>query len=197
MITFKSNLDVQTVEDIFSEISARQIAALMFHSQMADYFDFLGLQGYKRLHEYQYFEESAGWRRVCRYYINHHGKLIPDRFKGEVKVIPETWETANRMSVGKSTKQKAIEDGFNQYQAWEAETKVVYERYAAQLRETGKIADAIFVDGLVEDVNCELKKVERMILNLISAGYDMVYVVESQEKIHEKYKKMAGKIGQE
>ena len=51
MITFKSRKDVNSVESIFSEINARMIAALMFHDQMSDYFDFLGMKGYKRLHE--------------------------------------------------------------------------------------------------------------------------------------------------
>ena len=34
----------------------------------------------------------------------------------------------------------------------------------------------------------ELKRLERIITDLISAGYDMVYVVESQKKLHDKYK---------
>lgn len=191
MINFKSNVEAQTVEEIYNEINFRQIAALMFHRQMSDYFDFLGLRGYKRLHEYQYLCESKENLRVSRYYINHHGKLLFDSFSGEVKMIPAAWLTANRISVGRATKQKAVEDGFNAYHAWEAETKTVYERYAVKLRETGHEADAIFVDCLVKDVDKELKKVERIILDLISTGYDMIYIVESQKEIHDKYKNMA------
>lgn len=189
MINFKSNMDANTAEEIFAQIKNRQIAALMFHGQMADYFDFLSLHGYKRLHEYQYFTESAEFRRISRYYINHHGKLLPEGFEGEINPIPAAWLTANRMAVGKSTKQKAVEDGFNQYREWESGTKATYERYAARLRELGHEADAIFVDGLVEDVDHELKCLDRIILDLISAGYDMVYIVESQKVIHDKYKK--------
>lgn len=191
MITFKSKMEAQTVEEIYNEINSRQIAALMFHRQMADYFDFLGLKGYKRLHQHQYICESKENLKVSHYYINHHGKLLSDSFSGEVKMIPAAWLTANRMSVGRSTKQKAVEDGFNAYRAWEAETKAVYEKYAAKLRETGHISDALFVDCLVEDVDKELKKVECIILDLISTGYDMVYIVECQKEMHDKYKEMA------
>lgn len=189
MIQFKNNMDASTVEEIFAQIKNRQIAALMFHDQMADYFDFLSLHGYKRLHEYQYFDESAEFRKVSRYYINHHGKLISESFSGEIKVIPDGWLTANRMNVGKGTKQKAVEDGFNEYHAWETETKAVYEKYALKLREIGREADAIFVDKLVKSVDHELKCLDRIILNLISAGYDMIYIVESQKHLHDKYKK--------
>lgn len=188
MITFKSKRDVSSVESAFSEINARMIAALMFHDQMADYFDFLGMKGYKRLHEYQYFAESLERKKLNQYYINHHNKLIPDIYSGQVTMIPENWQTANRISVGKSTKQKGIEDGFNQYHEWESETKNLYEHYSSRLREMGAVADAIMVEKLVEDVDKELKKLERIIIDLISSGYDMVYITESQQCIHDKYK---------
>lgn len=194
MINFKSNKDASTVEEIFAQIKNRQIAALMFHGQMADYFDFLSLHGYKRLHEYQYFDESAEFRKVGRYFINHHGKLLPDSFVGEIKAIPDGWFTANRMSVGRSTKQKAVEEGFNEYHTWETDTKAVYERYTSRLREMGHEADALFVDKLVKCVDHELKCLDRIILDLISAGYDMVYIVESQKCFHDKYKKKIEKI---
>lgn len=189
MITFKSKKDVASVEAIFSEINARMIAALMFHDQMSDYFDFLGMKGYKRLHEYQYFAESLERKKLNQYYINHHNKLIPDTYSGQVSIIPENWQSANRISVGKSTKQKGIEDGFNQYREWESETKNLYEHYSSRLREMGAVADAIMVEKLVEDVDKELKKLERIIVDLISSGYDMVYITESQQCLHDTYKK--------
>lgn len=189
MIEFKSKMDVSTPEEIFSEINNRFIGAIMIHGQFADYFDFLGLRGYKHLHEYQHLAESIERRKVCRYYINHHNVLIKEGFSGEVNVIPDAWYTAKRLSVGKSTKQKAVEDGFLEYHNWESETKSVYEKYVQKLRETGSVADAIFVEKLVEDVSAELKTVERMISDLISVGYDMVYITEIQPEIQEKYNK--------
>ena len=128
-------------------------------------------------------------RKVCRYFINHHSQLIEDVFEGEVHVIPDAWYTAKRLSVGKSTKQKSVEDGFVEYHNWESETKKVYEQYAHVLRENSHVADAMFVECLVEDVSEELKCVERMIADFISTGYDMVYITEIQPEIHDKYKK--------
>lgn len=189
MIEFKSKMDVSTPEEIFSEINNRFIGAIMMHGQFADYFDFLSLRGYKRLHEYQHLAESMERRKVCRYYINHHNALIKEDFSGEVKIIPDAWYTAKRLSVGKSTKQKVVEDGFIEYHNWESETKSIYEKYSQKLREAGAVADAIFVEELVEDVSAELQTVERMISDLISTGYDMVYITEIQPEIHEKYKK--------
>ena len=170
MIDFKSNLDVKTPKEIFAEINERFIGAVMMHGQFADYFDFLGLKGFKRMHEYQHISESLERRKVCRYFINHHNQLIDDVFDGKVNVIPDAWRTAKRLSVGKSTKQKAVEDGFVEYHNWESETKEVYEQYAHTLRENGHVTDAMFVECLVEDVSEELKTVECMINDLISTG---------------------------
>lgn len=189
MIDFKSNLAVKTPKEIFAEINERFIGAVMMHGQFADYFDFLGLKGFKRMHEYQHIAEGLERRKVCRYFISHHNQLIDDAFDGKVNVIPDAWRTAKRLSVGKSTKQKAVEDGFVEYHNWESETKEVYEQYAHTLRENGHVADAMFVECLVEDVSEELKTVECMINDFISTGYDMVYITEIQSEIHDKYKK--------
>lgn len=66
MIDFKSNLDVKTPKEIFAEINERFIGAVMMHGQFADYFDFLGLKGFKRMHEYQHIAESLERRKVCQ-----------------------------------------------------------------------------------------------------------------------------------
>ena len=78
-----------TVEEIYSEISAHMIKGIMMHSQLADYYDFLGLGGYKRCHEYHYLEETMYHRKLNRYFINHHNKLIPEMEVEDPKVIPD------------------------------------------------------------------------------------------------------------
>lgn len=194
MINHKSKMDVSTLEEIYTEISARQLAGIMIHGQLADYFDFISLHGYKRMHEYQFYDEIRERRKLSMYYINHHGKLLPDTDVGSIKVIPAAWSNANRMSVGKGTKQKAVEDAFTAYRAWEVETKEVYSAYAGKLREMGHEADCTIVDKLVDNVDKEIKCLDRIMLNLISCGYDMTYIVEEQQTLHDKYKKREGRL---
>ena len=47
-----------TVEEIFGKIVQHQIKGLMIHEQLSNYYDFLGLSGYKRFHECHYYEEN-------------------------------------------------------------------------------------------------------------------------------------------
>lgn len=58
---------MRNIIDIFSEIHSRQVRGVMFHNETAQMFDFLGLRGYKRQHEYQMLEEikaQALFRRI-------------------------------------------------------------------------------------------------------------------------------------
>ena len=57
------------LKEIYSNIVSHMIKGMMIHAQLADYYDFLGLQGYKRCHEYHYMKESCAYRGVSRYFI--------------------------------------------------------------------------------------------------------------------------------
>lgn len=189
MTTYKSKRDVASAESVYAEVNARMIAALMFHNQMAEYFLFLGLCGYSAMHEYQYFSESLERENLRRKYIHRHGHLIPDVYEGKASAIPDNMMTANRMSIGKGTKQKAVEDCFNDYHAWESETKELYQEYSGKLREFGAVIDASCMERMAENVSCELERIENIVMDLIACSYDMGYIVDSQEKIKCEYER--------
>jgi hypothetical protein len=165
------------------------IEGMMVHESMANYYDFLGLKGYKRCQEYHYLDETISYRSVCRYFINHHGKLIPEDEVNDPNVIPESWYAHDRMDVDPDTKRKAVKDGYSKWHDWEKETKKLYSHLYKELMELGEIADAKKVTDLICDVDQELKWIERDILDLEAVDYDIVYIVECQKCLHEKYKK--------
>lgn len=182
-------------EDVYELINARQITALMFHDKMADMFDFLGLRGFKRMHEYQYFVESAEHRALKRYYLNHHGKLLPDSEVDAISVVPEDWYQYNRMDVTPSIRRQAVQTAFESYLDWEAGTKALYSKMASYLLSWNNVADFNKVNELVKDVDMELKHLERIYLRLKSVEYDPIHIELLQDEYHEKYKKKSKKIG--
>lgn len=184
-----------TIHEIFAEISAHQITGIMLHEQMADYYDFLGLPGYKRLHEYHYFAESAAMRSVHRYHINHFNRLIAGSHPANPAAIPASWINYTRFDVDSSTKRKAIKDGFAKWREWETGTKKKYESFYKQLCELGEIAAAGKVRQLLEDVDFELKCAERMKLELDAVDYDMSIIVPAQSALHEEYAEKSKRIG--
>lgn len=182
-------------EEVYKIINARQITALMFHDEMADLFDFLGLRGFKRMHEYQYMVESAEHRALKRYYINHHGKLLPESTLTPVSVIPGDWVQYNRVDVTATVRKQYTQRAMDQYLDWEAETKTLYGKMAAYLMDWQKVADFDKVNCLIKDVDMELKYLERLYLELKSVDYDPAYTNMLQDKYHEKYKEKCKEIG--
>lgn len=183
------------IREIYSKIAEHMINGMMFHEQMANYYDFLGLQGYKRCHEYHYLAETCAYRGVCRYFINHHDMLIPEpRFDNE-NVIPDSWYNHVRGDVDASTKKNAVKTGLTKWVEWERETKHLYEEMYKEAMEIGEVASACKIKELIHDVDCELKKAERYWLNKEAINYDIGAIIAEQKRKHDKYKRKMEKIG--
>lgn len=181
--------------EIFMAIRDRQITALMFHSQMADLFDFLGLRGFKRMHEYQYLSESMDNRGLDRYYLNHHNKLLVGGHPRGVEVIPAEWGQYTRFDVTPQVRKQAVEKFLSRYRTWEVETKDLLSIYCKSLMDMGNVADFNKVNSLLEKVDQELKVLDRLILSLDSVSYDEVYMVSIQDSIHSTYQKKTLELG--
>lgn len=191
----KRSLTEMSEEDIFMAIRDRQISALMFHSQMADLFDFLGMMGFKRMHEYQYFSESAEYRGTCRYYTNHHNKILIEGHPKGLEVIPEEWGQYTRFNVTPSVRKQAVERSFNRYREWESETKELYSQYSIALMNLGCVADFNRVCELITDVDQELKYLDRILLKLKAISFDAIGMMDMQEELHEHYAEKTRSIG--
>lgn len=177
-----------TVEEIFKGLSERKLRGIMTHEYYTDYFNFLNLHGYKRMQEYHAKHEMKGFRKLHRYYIDHYNKLVPDtKFENE-EYIPASWYQYTRQDVDTNSKRNAVKTAFDKWEAWEAETKKYYEQMYKELFDIGEIASAETVAKMIEDVDDELKWVQRKRLDLMSADYDIDYILDEQSYYHDFYK---------
>ena len=177
-----------TLEEIFSKLSSHTIRGMMIHEGMANYFDFLGLQGYKRCHEYHYFCESIENRKLQHFFINRYNSLIPEGKIDSSSVIPSSWLSHKRQDVDKSTKRNAVASAIEEWIKWEHETrKVLHEAYK-ELCDLSEVSAAQYVLEMISANDREIKKAEKTHLKLEAVDYDMVYITEHQDKIHKKYK---------
>lgn len=190
-----SEYEPKNCREVFSTINSRQITALMFHDEMADLFDFLGLRGFKRMHEYQYLVESAEHRALKRYYLNHHNALLIEEDLEPIDVIPDDWYQYTRMDVTPAVRKQSVQRAMEQYREWESDTKKLYEKCCAYLVAWQNIADFNKVNDLVQDVDMELKYLERLCIELKAVEYDCSYIEILQDKYHEKYEEKSKDIG--
>lgn len=177
-----------TVGDVFAGISSTQIEGMMFHNDMADYFDFLGLMGFKRIHEYRFLSESAEMRGTHQYYINHCNMLVHQPPVNSTSHIPSSWYNYTRQKVDSGTKRNAVQSAMEKWTDWERGVKKKYEDYYSELCSMKEIAAACKVKSLIVDVDEELKNADKLYLKLMSCNFDMTVIVDMQDSLHEEYK---------
>lgn len=173
----------ESCAEIYAIINARQLTALMFHDQMADYFRFLSLDGFSDLHEKQCIEEAKERRKLRKCYMERHNKLVEDWPVTNPKAIPDDWIRYTRMDVSSQVRTQSIQNAFKKYQEWEEGSLDLYGKCASVLGEMSYMADKHDIDCLVQDVDKELKKLYEIILALKSVNYDVPFVIEYQKKM--------------
>lgn len=171
-----------TVEEIFGQIVAHMIEGVMFHSQLVEYYEFLGLPGYAECHKYHYFCESWSLQELNLFYIDHYNKLLPGRQPQDPTVIPSSWYKYLRIDVDNNTRKSSIKTSLERWVDWETETKTLYEKMYKELINLEEVAAACKIQELVEDVSQELKDAQQYLLNKKASDYDMSIIVEEQSK---------------
>ena len=179
-----------TPEEIFQKLSGRRIQGVMIHQQYADYYNFLGLHGYERCHQYQAYEELIGLTKLHDSFITVYDKLVPQAEFTNPEIVPQTWRRYSRNDIDGKTKRQAVRDGFDRWCAWETETLSIAENACKQLAEIGEAKGVEIAFMIVRDVTDELERIKRQKMALSSVDYDMIFILDEQDKEYHKYQKM-------
>ena len=183
-----------TIEDVFTQFGQHMIKGLMVHTQLSDFFNFLGLKGYHKCHEYHYYEESRNYRRISNYYLEHYDKFIMDGNISNPQIIPIDWYQYTRQQVDIATRENAIQKGFEKWINWEAETLRLYQDLYKELLDMNEIASAAEVNYYIEDVNEELAKAQQKYLELRMTDFNISDIVDEQQSLVKKYTKKMEEI---
>ena len=171
------------IDDIFSKISAHMIKGLMTHEQLANYYCFLGYDGYSNCHNEHYKDESEAFRALNRYYLKHHNKLINEERVENPNVIPSSWYGYLRSDVDVSTRIKALKDGIDIWIDWEKETVELYSEMYRELCDISEFVDAEYIKNLMLDAKMEYTNAVQLKLCLESVDYDLDYIMCNQPEI--------------
>lgn len=164
------------VNEIFATLKTHMLEGMVFHDEMATYFDFLGLCKYRDMHRHHYYEETEGYCRLCEYYMHHFNKLIPHSIMERQEVIPNAWEMYTRQEVDTGTKRNAVRSAMQKWVEWETETKDLLEEMCGELLNNGEIAAEKFLSYYVKDVDDELADAIDLHIKLETIGYDLQFM---------------------
>lgn len=178
-----------TIDEIFTTIGQKMVEGLMFHSQLCDFFCFLGLKGYSKCQKYHYFEESCNYKKLGNYYLTHYGKIILEEGFNNPKVIPENWVKYTRADVNTATRKNSVQSGFEKWVNWETDVKKTYEMLYDELIGLGEVAAGAEVKKYIEDVDEELANATQKWLELRATDWDISLIIDEQDDYYKKYSK--------
>lgn len=170
------------VDEIFATLQSHFIKGLMFHSQLASYFNFLCLEGFARQQQYHYLEENKNYLALNDYFITHYNKLIKDEGVDDPEIIPNSWFSINRKQINVHDITDFIAKAYSKWTNWERDTKELLEISYKELIDSGEMGASLFIAQWVKEIDEELVEAEKDQLLLSSIGYDMVEIVDMQEE---------------
>lgn len=179
-------------EEICKLVAQRLLQGCMNHQQFANYYDFLGLEGYKFFHDYHFFEEMHGYREFMSYYIEQYDKLITDYVSQSLTaftIIPNNWYDYLREDMDINTRRSAVKSGIEKYLRWQKETKKFLEDMYSQCIQQGFIGMSICIKKHICSVEEQIQKANRTYLELKATDYDLPTIVSKQQYLIKKYKK--------
>ena len=180
------------IEEISRLVAQRLLQGCMNHEQFANYYDFLGLKGYKKCHEYHFFEQMSNYRKFITYYIEHENRLIPDfsaKTLTSFSIVPDNWYGYTREDVDINTKRNAVKSGLEKYVNWQKETKKFLQEMYNQSIQEGQISLAIKIQEYICSVDQEIKKASKEYLEIKATDYDLPTIVTKQQSLAKKYGK--------
>ena len=175
-------------EDIYASILGKMIEGVMLHDEMSNYYDFLSLKGFRKIHEYQYWKENIAYTDFSHWVINHLDKLPRESEVDNPDVIPEGWYNYKTLDVNANTKKEAVKGGLEKYLNWEKSTKIFYEKAYKQLYDLGDLLGAMKVQCLFKDVEEEIEHIKERIIHYNMINYDIETILLDQESLYILYK---------
>ena len=110
------------IEEIYALVSQRMLQGSMLHEQLANYYEFLGLEGYKCCHEYHLREEFRKYREFICYAITQTSRLVPKQSVDSLTfndIIPNNWYNFTRAEMDINTKRSSVKNAVEKWLHWE------------------------------------------------------------------------------
>lgn len=170
-----------TIEDIFSTIVAHMKTGIQMHEDMANVYEFLGLQGYAELQRERCEEEHKELQAYYKYYLSNYYKLIPTKQSELLNIIPQNWLKYTQTEVDTATRINGIKTMMKKWIQWEQTTKQLLQNSCHELQGLQEIAAEVYLQSKVQEVTKELKKAYKEFLTLELVNYDLSVVFERQQ----------------
>lgn len=183
-------MPIQTITEICESI----IEDIMRYNQMADIMDFMGCHGFKRMGEYSYYKASIALRKMHRYTINNCNRMVDEDSISNPEIIPQSWIAATRQQVDENTREKMVRQLIMGWKEYEKEKMSKLNNWQKKLLDEQQYCCAHMLMEYLDECREKVKRLERMIIEYSAVGWNMGYIMQQQEHLHNCYKKKTEEV---
>ena len=167
-----------TIEEIFNKLATHMHEGVMFHDELMQAYEFLGIWNLAKCHMKHSCEEKEGYHKLLHYYSTHYFKLLKEEEIVKPKLIPDVWYKYTTQAVDTGTKRTSIKELMVKWIEWERSTKKLYQEIRKELDSLNEIDAAIKIDKYINNVSKELSYAERQLLEFETIGYDIITIID-------------------
>lgn len=174
-----------TSEELLAKVAGRVLDGIMFHSELVDLFDFLGLKGFYKWQKCQYCDEVKNLSYIKHYALKKNHKFIKtEQERNYPSVIPSGWIDRSALEASSADVVNMMKIILDTYCQWEHETADYY----CSLAEEAMGADKDLIHELRKEVCEEIMKVEQLKLKFQATNYNGIHIQMVSSELCEKYK---------
>ncbi len=158
-------------------VGKQLLKGVMFHAEMADVFQFLGLNGFYKWQIEQQQEELCELQKFKKDILKKYHKLI--NLQGaefSEKLIPSEWYNRSSLEVTQTDIANTLKRVFDEYIKWEENAKKTLANESAQ------IDDKQAIERIIKNIECELITVEELRQKLQVTSFSPIFIQILQEK---------------
>lgn len=173
---------------IFSRLSENILKGFLVHKGLSDYFDFLDLQGFKKMEEYIAKEKLRCNKKLHHYYISLFKKLIPDTVFETPDIIPDEWYDLTTDDLDEQAKSMAVAKAFEKWVSIEQDSLGLFQKMYSELVMAKEIEASLFVGQYISVMAENMERIKSLMINLSSVDYSLDCILEIQQQIHDEFK---------
>ena len=175
--------------DVFKDVNRNIVEGTMFHNQMVQYFEYLGLSGFANLQKIRFEDENDELVKLQRYVVEVYGVVVGDVKPDSRTYIPQEWSKNKRENIENSEIENYVRFGIETWKDWESNTKDFYDRCYFELNDLRDASGSERIMDIIRETEKEMRFAYELMCLMRGMFYNSVGVSLLDNKIVKMYKK--------
>jgi len=162
--------------------------AVIFHNESCLLFNFLSLNGFSKLHEFQAITEGITQRRIKEFASSRYEIAIVDESMDN-NLIKQLIKGQKRNDIKQEERKSIIRESWIQYMEWEQFALGEYEKLAQEMSKLGDVVAERFIGKICDEVFDELEGVKYRLDAYIGMDFDTAQLQAEQDVLFGEYER--------